>query len=211
MMPFRFQPMKSVSTYCLLATAVLGISGCGSSAPSPVASGNGAAAPAPATNGTPQVAEATNTVAQFLDAVRRGGETGGANQLLTSHAQEVLTQMGRTVQPIGSPDAVFTVTRAEAVPDTPGAALVHSLWTEPVPGGTTKESYQVVWALEHEASGWRISGLAMDLEPGQEPMVVDFENATQMAALLNATEATPAVGGSDAVSQAAAPGTNVQR
>lgn len=188
-----------------MAAALLISTGCGSSsapnaAATPAASASGSSAAAP------NVAEATNVVAQFLDAIRRGGETGGANQMLTQHAQTVLQRLGRTVQPIGSPDAVFTVTRAEAVEGISGAALVHSTWTEPVGEGKT-ESYQVVWALEHENSGWKISGLAMDLQPGQEPMIVDFENATQMASLLNGEENPVASSpqGGDAVSQA--PGT----
>jgi uncharacterized protein YbjQ (UPF0145 family) len=211
-MLLRIKPASATASLALtlaLSAGLLVETGCGSSS-SPNAAANPGATPASAA--APNVTEATNVVAQFLDAIRRGGETGGANQMLTQHAQTVLQRLGRTVQPIGSPDAVFTVTRAEAVEGIPGAALVHSTWTEPVAEGKT-ESYQVVWALEHETAGWRISGLAMDLQPGQEPMIVDFENATQMASLLNGEEnpvaANPA--GGDAVSQAPAAGGAVQR
>lgn len=180
-----------------LSAATLATTGCGSS--TPTATEN---MPANAAAATEDVSAATNVVAQFLDAIRRGGETGGANQMLTQHAQMVLQKLGRTVQPIGSPDAVFTVTRAESVPEAPGAALVHSTWTEPTGDGKS-ESYQVVWALERENTNWKISGLAMDLQPGQEPMIVDFENANQMATLLNGEDPnvpTPPSGG-DTVSQ----------
>jgi hypothetical protein len=208
---FPLRPLVACITPSLAALAVA-ISGCGSSTTPTTASANSAApATASATTG-PKVADATNVVAQFLDAVRRGGEDNGASQLLTSHAQAVLQRLGRTVQPIGSPDAVFSVTRAEAIPDTPNAALVHSIWTEPV-GEGKKESYQVVWALESEPAGWRISGLAMDLQPGQEPMIVDFENAAQMASLLNSDEPPAVATGTtgDGVSQAAAPSPTTQR
>ncbi len=194
-----------------LCTSVAWLGGCGAAAPTTSGDGKSAAMSASA-GATYDVADATNVVAQFLDAIRRGGETSGANQLLTQHAQAVLQRLGRTVQPIGSPDAVFTVTRAEAVPDTPGAALVHSLWAEPVGGGES-ESYQVVWALEHETGGWRISGLAMDLQADQEPMIVDFENAAQMANLLNNNEPTAPTSpsGGDAVSQVPPAASPVQR
>jgi len=220
---FRFRMMLSrknqesrsapiFRTLALITVATLA-SGCGSSTSTTTADAkSNPTATGAAAKATLNVADATNVVAQFLDAIRRGGETGGANLLLTEHAQAVLKKIGRTVQPIGSPDAVFKVTRAEAVPSTPGAALVHSLWTEPVAEGKT-ESYQVVWALEQETSGWRISGLAMDLEPGQEPMVVDFENANQMASLLNnneeSTDSSP--NGGDAVSQNPASVPAIQR
>jgi len=190
-----------------LSAATLATTGCGSS--TPTATEN---KPANAAAATEDVSAATNVVAQFLDAIRRGGETGGANQMLTQHAQMVLQKLGRTVQPIGSPDAVFTVTRAESVPEAPGAALVHSTWTEPTGDGKS-ESYQVVWALERENTNWKISGLAMDLQPGQEPMIVDFENASQMATLLNGEDpnapATPS--GGDTVSQAPQGDTPIQR
>ncbi len=128
------------------------------------------------------VAAAMDTVSHFLDAVRRGGDTGGAHSLLTQEACGVLQRLGRTVQPIGSPDATFTVTRSEPVEDHPNTALVHSTWSEPAGDGTT-ESYQVVWALHLENNAWRISGLAMELNPEQPPMIVDFEDHAQMANL----------------------------
>lgn len=198
---------------CTLWATLAALGGCGSSTDAPSSVATKAAAPSVKAAAAHNVSDATNVVAQFLDAIRRGGETSGANQLLTQNAQAVLQRLGRTVQPIGSPDAVFTVTRAEAVPEAPGAALVHSMWTEPAGEGKT-ESYQVVWALEDETAGWRISGLAMDLEPGKEPMIVDFENVAQMANLLNSNEASAAAavpGGGDAVSQLPAGAQGLQR
>jgi len=207
------KPFRSTLRKLSLLTTALLVSGCGSSTMTTTdATATGQAPKVAAVANSEDVAEATNVVAQFLDAVRRGGETGGANQLLTQQAQVVLQRLGRTVQPIGSPDAIFKVTRAESVPDTPGAALVHSLWTEPTADGTA-ESYEVVWALLKETSGWRISGLAMDLQPGKEPMIVDFENAGQMANLLNSSDEATAGGpaGGDALSQAPADPSQVQR
>jgi hypothetical protein len=133
------------------------------------------------------ISKATETVSRFLDAIRRGGDTGGAHALLTKDACSVLEGLGRTVQPIGSPSATFTVTRSEAIEDHPNMALVHSTWAEPgtqtVQGATPDESYQVVWALQWEQGAWKISGLAMELDPEQPPMIVDFEDHVQMANL----------------------------
>lgn len=133
-------------------------------------------------------------VSQFLDRVRRGGDQANAGALLTERAQQELERIGRSVQPIGSPDARFQVTRSESVPGDPGSALVHSVWSEPAADGKTQE-YQVVWALELDPEQWRISGLALEFRPGVDPQIIDFENGELMAKLLNANEANQAAGG----------------
>ncbi len=126
-------------------------------------------------------------VSQFLDEVRRGGEDSSANELLTVRARAELNRIGQAIQPIGSPDARFLVTRAETVPGEETSALVHSIWSEPNDDGT-KTDFQVVWALQQEQADWRISGLAMELEPNEDPLIIDFENAELMAKLLSPTD-----------------------
>ncbi|TWT53735.1 hypothetical protein Pla22_13670 [Rubripirellula amarantea] len=163
---------------------MIALVGCGGSASDvQVASSTNGTAPAAAAVASTPVVPATDVVSQFLDLVRRGGTDSGASTLLTSKAQSELQRIGRTVQPIGSPDARFTVTRSEMVPSDPNAALVHSVWAEPGPEGTTIES-QVVWAVQKEANQWRISGLAMEFEGEPQPMIVNFEDGNRMAALL---------------------------
>jgi len=185
---------------------ILMATGCGQPSGTPTANSSGPAAgmskTIATTGGEEDVSGAPIVVSQFLDAVRRGGETGGANQLLTQQAQAVLARLGQSVQPLGTPDAVFEVTRSEAIPGTPGAALVHSFWTEADANGK-KQAYEVVWALVKETAGWRISGLAMDLEPGKEPFILDFENSTQMASQFNQSDETVAMApsGRDSLSQ----------
>lgn len=129
----------------------------------------------------------TDVVSQFLDRVRRGGETTDAGQLLTQRAQSELKRIGRTVQPIGTPDARFDVRQAAAIPNEPGSMLVQSIWTEPNNDGSNGQ-YEVVWAVHREPVGWRISGLAMEMNPGQPPIVIDFENGDEMAKLLAGSE-----------------------
>ncbi|TWU40292.1 hypothetical protein Q31b_36400 [Novipirellula aureliae] len=142
---------------------------------------------------TPESADVANTpspsdvVSQFLDRVRRGGETTDAGQLLTQRAQAELKRIGRTVQPIGTPDARFDVRQAAAIPNEPGSMLVQSIWTEPNSDGSLGQ-YEVVWAVHREQAGWRISGLAMEMNPGQPPIVIDFENGDEMAKLLAGSE-----------------------
>lgn len=172
-------PRSAVAVLTLSLACTLG---CGSSAPvdengaAPAESNAAAAVPSPA-----------DVVSQFLDEVRRGGQDSLAQQLLTQRAQSELTRIGHSVQPIGSPDARFNVTRSEAVPGEANAALVHTLWSEPNDDGSRQE-YQIVWAVEREPAGWRISGLAIEIDPEQPPQVIDFENGRQMAQLLASEE-----------------------
>ena len=156
-----------------------------------------------AASGSPS-SSATDVVSQFLDEIRRGGQDSRAHQLLTQMAQSELKRIGRTVEPIGSPDARFEVTRAEMVPDEPGSALVHSLWIEPSEDGGTSE-FQVVWAVELESGAWRISGLVMEVDPAQPPMIIDFENGEMMARLFAAPDFAPSATGGPANNQSTTP------
>jgi len=193
----------SISAALLVVLA----SGCGKSETPPQAdarqSGTDVISGAPSPQSI-NVETAQDAVAHFLDAIRRGGDTGGAHSLLTKDACAVLESLGRTVQPIGSPDAKFVVTRSEAVEGHPTSALVHSTWSEPGTAAGPVETYQVVWALEWEQQAWKISGLAMEIDPTQEPMIVDFEDHVQMANLFRSeTEPTSDQAGKvDNVSQA---------
>lgn len=187
---------QSGSMVVLLGIAIATVAGCsGTSNSDPAAdlaqveratSSVGDAAEATEAN-LPTV-PATDVVSQFLDLVRRGGGDSGASSLLTAKAQSELNRIGRKVQPIGSPDARFVVTRAESVPENPDASLVHSIWNEPNGETAANLEYQVVWALQKEANQWRISGLAMEIDPNQNPLIVNFEDGNRMAALLAETE-----------------------
>ena len=200
--------MKRFTFYPVLLTFLLSI-GCGTS--SDVAqqdTSDEAVAVAP----EPPTPSPTDVVSQFLDQVRRGGADSNAGSFLTVKAQSELQRIGRKVQPIGSPDARFEVTRAESVPDTENSMLVQSIWSEPNPDGTTSQ-FPVVWAVELENQSWRISGLAMELQAGSNPVIIDFENGDRMAELLgepNNTAATTPTG-AQAPAQAAAPGTTTNR
>jgi hypothetical protein len=181
----------------LAAFGLLVTIGCGSNAPVAEKTAEQVAAQ--------QIPSPENVVSQFLDEVRRGGDAANANNLLTVRARQELKRIGQSIQPIGSPDARFTVTRAELVPGEENSALVHSVWSEPGENGTSSD-FQVVWAVEKESAGWRISGLAMELEQGKDPIIIDFENAELMANLL-----APPAQQAAAPSQAAAPDPAVSR
>lgn len=173
--------IRAIATTLICSSMI----GCGGNAPT-ADSNTTPATSRIAANATPLP---TDIVSQFLDQVRRGGEDSGAGALLTQLAQSELKRIGRSVQPIGSPDASFNVTRGEAVPDDPNAMLVHSIWSEPNNEGS-QSNYQVVWALQREPVGWRISGLAMEFEPGMDPEIINFEDGNAMMQILGGGEMT---------------------
>ena len=196
-------------SYTLIITLAVG---CGSGTPvadnptprTPEGVTTNGGTPSPASLNPPP----TDIVSQFLDEIRRGGEDSRANALLTTRAQSELQRIGQTIQPIGSPNASFEVTRFELHPQDATAAMVHSIWSEPNAEGDNVASSQVVWALRQEQSGWRISGLAITIDPqAEDPVVFNFEDGNQMAAML----AEPASGNSEVSSQAAAPGATLKR
>lgn len=151
----------------------------------------------PAGPSAPQAAEAEAVVSHFLDRIRRGGENHNAMALLTEQAQRELNRIGQVVQPIGSPDAHFQITRSTPMPVDESVAgtgfqgrLVHCIWTEPAPldaqgqAISAPQSYQVVWSVVKEQADWKISGLVLEMSPSEPPLVLDFENGEHMAKIL---------------------------
>lgn len=185
---------------CLLALALAVLqTGCGSK--------ETAQAPASATpsttvsQSTSQAAAAEAVVSHFLDRIRRGGDSHNAMSLLTDRAQAELRRIGQVVQPIGSPDASFEVTRSTPIPNDESLGennlagrLVHCLWTEPAsPSGAGEtnpepQTYQVVWSVFQQQDGWKISGLVLEMSAQEPPLVLDFENGELMAKILGGGE-----------------------
>ncbi len=130
----------------------------------------------PAPNAQPQT-----VVRAFLEATRAGDESM-AGALLTRRAIEETRKRGLSVQPIGSPTMKYTIGRTEPAPN--NGVYVKCLWTEPYSDGTSDE-YEVVWVLRQEPVGWRIAGMAAQLEPEDDPIFLDFEFPDELARRLN--------------------------
>lgn len=166
----------------LAATAMaltVSLTGCGGPAATSEAK---PAAPKPAAvaSSTPESPEESpeEIVSQFLDGARRGGAAADVGRLMTAEARETYASVGLVMQPPGSPDATFEVTRS--VPYGDGGMLVNSVWTEQDAAGQTV-TYQVGWALKKEEAGWRVSGLILEDDP--EPRVFNFESRADVLAI----------------------------
>lgn len=194
------------NSFFVLSVATL--IGCGGTDPSPeatpAATDTSAAQPAA---GTPASAEADRqaamkVVGQFLDRIRRGGQTAQADQLLTAPARAEFEKLGGFQDALGAPNASFSVTRAEFTPPVDGqpersSMLVQSIWSEPGGNGASADTsssgnqMEVLWAVQKELGQWRISGTIMQMAADQPPTVIDFENPQQMAKIYAGTSSGP--------------------
>ncbi|MEM8911354.1 MAG: hypothetical protein AAGC97_06250 [Planctomycetota bacterium] len=189
-------------TFAVIAAIAVGSGGC-SQQKTAESSPSASAAPESGSPSAEEVARSEQVIGQFLDRIRRGGPTNDAQLLLTDKAQSELARIGKPIQPIGSPDASFRITRSEAAPATSDsslpARLVHCIWSEPNPDASVPAAptldYQVVWAVVRQPSGWRISGLVLEMSPEEPPLVLDFENGELMAQMLSANSAEQVAAG----------------
>ena len=132
-----------------------------------------AAGPSNAATKKDPVAQAV--VHEFLEAVRVG-DVKRSSGLLTPLALQRTNEHDLTVAPLGSATASFQIGKTELIES--DKALVESVWTDvDVEGKPINED--LVWALRKVDQGWRISGLAIQVD-GEEPQLIDFENPTEV-------------------------------
>ncbi len=127
---------------------------------------------APGSTATPQ-----EVVHAFLEATR-GGDDEVASSLLTRKAIEETTKRGLSVRPPGSASMHYTIGRTEPGPN--NGVYVNSVWADKLEDGSPEE-YQVVWILRQEPVGWRIAGMAVQMDEGADPLFVDFESPGELA------------------------------
>jgi hypothetical protein len=125
------------------------------------------------TAGTPAQA-----VSSFLSALQTGDEKAAAT-LLTTKAREETVAHDMVVEPPGAPNATYSVGRVQHPDNNPDAAYVSCVWSEKYENGE-EESYEVVWVLRREATGWRVAGMATQLANAEKPVFLDFEDLTAM-------------------------------
>lgn len=182
----RFAFLSAILAPALLLVAI----GCGSNNDAPEntqAMTTASAAPVAQVASEERQPEPTEIVSQFLDRMRRGGESDSANELLTKLARQEMVRIGRPLQLLGSPDTRFEVRQAYSVPNDSSRMWVATLLTEPAEDGEAF-SYEVVWTLRHETDGWRISGFATDQGEDEEPLEIDFEDGDRLASILGPGE-----------------------
>jgi hypothetical protein len=118
-------------------------------------------------------------VEMFADCVRRG-DRDAMLKLITPAARQDIQKSGQQLDPPGSPEASFKIGQVRYLDNDKDAAYVESIWIEPSEtAGQPPRETEVVWAVQLELEGWRISGLAIDQGKDQEPFLLDFENLAE--------------------------------
>jgi hypothetical protein len=116
------------------------------------------------------------TVYQFLDSLRTGNDEK-ANSLLSALAREKTAAMDYRLTPTASDNARFSIDNVDYVGD--DGARVAMTWTD-VDDDGKPTSDKAVWVLRKEAEGWRVVGTAAIFFPGEEPVLLNFENPAEV-------------------------------
>jgi len=117
-------------------------------------------------------------VRAFLEAAR-SGEDATATLLLTDKAREETEREGLVLDPPGTPSMKYELGKVEYHEQDPHAAYVNSLWIEG--GARPDERLEVVWVLRRQSAGWRIAGMAAQIELNEPPVFLNFESPQDVA------------------------------
>ncbi len=170
------------TVWIMAATLIAGsILGCGAKEKSSNATSAAGNSPAATEAKTQHVSFKSSTpeeaVTEFLDALRSGNEKT-AEALLTTRAREETAAHDMVVEPPGAPNASYSVGRVQHPDGQADAAYVSSVWSEKE--GQVEDSYEVVWILRKETTGWRIAGMATQLTDSQDPVFLNFEDLSEL-------------------------------
>jgi hypothetical protein len=172
--------------------------GCGSkSPPAPATAQTGSATTASAAGGNPSAdsqvtlvnegveTAPAQTVAIFLDSLRKGDERA-ANGVLTTLARQELAKTAYQIQPLGTPAGQYKIGRVGFPYAEKNVALVECTWVEPPVEGNAQEVMDIVCEVHQETDGWRISGIGVTIPGSDQALVLDFEDAASLQATIDA-------------------------
>lgn len=128
--------------------------------------------------------EPAQTVAIFLDSLRKGDERA-ANGVLTTIARQELAKTAYNIQPLGTPAGQYQIGRVGFPYPEKDIALVECTWTEPATADTPAEAMDIVCEVHQEAEGWRISGIGLTIPGTDQALVLDFENAASLQSTID--------------------------
>ncbi len=168
--------------------------GCGGQSPSTPTTAQAPAATGTTNGSTTSTATVVNegletapaqSVAIFLDSLRKGDERA-ANGVLTTRARQELSKTTYQIQPLGTPAGQYKIGRVGFPYPEKNVALVECTWTEPPVEGNAQEVMDIVCEVHQEAEGWRISGIGVTIPGTDQALVLDFEDAAALQATIDA-------------------------
>jgi len=155
-----------------------------------LAQGCGNSSSSPAGQATSQADSKSNiaqVASEFLEAIRTGNSTA-ANAQLTPIAQQIMRQEDMGFDLLANSTATYRVHQVNLIEA--DEAGVESVWTELGADGKPQQE-QWTLGLQRIEGQWRIRGIIADMGPGQQPVLMDFENPGQVAAPANTAGAPP--------------------
>lgn len=185
--------MRSKYAVLFLALHAMAVAGCSQPAGTGTTAASSDESPAQATKvsqvegGAPAAPKNMNSaegaVFQFLEAVRTGDDKR-AEAMFSNVAREKIQQMKLQVAPPGSDTARFEIGRIEYlskdglptdVIEKSDGARVEATWSDLDKDGN-RQGEKMLWMVRREADGWRIAGAAASIFPGEDPVLLNFEN-----------------------------------
>lgn len=201
-----FIPQRTNMLLCLVAVALTSLTlGCGDTTPVQVSQSEVAAPVEPSaadkevttsvavsatkTEVSPAVVEtklpatdaSPEAVCQLFMRYLNSGERVKAERLLTSVAFDTTAKAGLYLQPMGSAEAEVEIQAAFYVTNKQQLAHVPCTITEIEDGIPVKD--ELTWMVRKSKSGWRIFGMLLTLEEGQQDFL-SLENAQDVDAIL---------------------------
>jgi hypothetical protein len=124
-----------------------------------------------------QEATAEHAIFQFLEAYRAGDDKR-TEAMFTERAKKQIAALGYKVTPPRSDTASFKIGTVTPVKDEQGeiaGAQVEIVWSD-LNDKQQRQHENMMWVLRKEPEGWRVAGAAVNAIPGENPLLLDFEN-----------------------------------
>ena len=113
-------------------------------------------------------------VCQSFMSLLQSGDRIAAENLLTRTALTVTTRAGLQLEPMGGPTSVFKVNDVLYATTKKKLAQVECTIVDKV--GNEKYEMDMAWLVRKHSTGWRISGVLLELDPGKAKDLLSFEN-----------------------------------
>ncbi|MDX1965391.1 MAG: hypothetical protein SFX18_19755 [Pirellulales bacterium] len=155
---------------------LLSLVGCGSAENTPPVAATQQSGTASTTTADGKTAD--QIVLEFMAAVKSGNKSA-ADALITPTARQTIQQTSLDINPPSSPGLEYSIKAVQFLQTDKG--MVAHVGCEYVDkSDPAMEKQQVLWALRTTEQGWRIAGMALQVFPGEEPLLMDFENKTDL-------------------------------
>ncbi|MEM7783225.1 MAG: hypothetical protein AAF939_18300 [Planctomycetota bacterium] len=111
---------------------------------------------------------------KFMTLLQNGNRIGAEN-LLTRAALTSTSREGLVLEPLGGPDSKYEFGETRYATNKQNLAQVDCKINDFSDGSPFE--MELTWVIRKQATGWRISGVMLELEPGKVKDFLSFENS----------------------------------